>query len=63
MNSWTDFKKVFGTHKYYLTKLGKAVILLGLKTKELFIVPEHDKVDATANWSQRLNIWANLDSP
>jgi hypothetical protein len=33
-------KKVAGTHKYYLTKLGKAVITLGLKTKETFIVPQ-----------------------
>jgi len=32
-------KKISGTRKYYLTKLGKAVITLGLKTKELFIVP------------------------
>lgn len=31
-------KKVSGTHKYYLTKLGKNVITLGLKAKELFIV-------------------------
>lgn len=32
-------KKVSGTPKYYLTKLGKNVITLGLKAKELFIVP------------------------
>lgn len=32
-------KKVSGTRKYYLTKLGKSVITLGLKTKELFIIP------------------------
>jgi len=32
-------KKVSGTRKYYLTKLGKSVITLGLRTKELFIVP------------------------
>lgn len=32
-------KRVSGTRKYYLTKLGKAVITLGLKTKETFIVP------------------------
>jgi hypothetical protein len=33
-------KKVSGTHKYYLTRLGKTVIVLGLKTKETFIVPQ-----------------------
>jgi hypothetical protein len=33
-------KKVSGTRKYYLTNLGKAVIVLGLKTKEIFIVPQ-----------------------
>jgi hypothetical protein len=32
-------KKVSGTRKYYLTKLGKSVITLGLKTRELFIIP------------------------
>lgn len=32
-------KKVGGTYKYYLTSLGKSVITLGLRLKELFIVP------------------------
>jgi len=32
-------KKVARTHKYYLTKLGKAVITTGLKTRALFIIP------------------------
>ena len=32
-------KKVARTHKYYLTKLGKAVITTGLKTRSLFIIP------------------------
>jgi len=32
-------KKVSGTRKYYLTKLGKSVITLGLKTREIFIIP------------------------
>lgn len=40
-------KKVSGTRKYYLTKLGKNIITLGLKTKELFIVPQ--LVDAILN--------------
>lgn len=42
-------KKVSGTRKYYLTKLGKAVIALGLKTKELFIVPQLAQAEATTN--------------
>ncbi len=32
-------KCISGARKYYLTKLGKAVITLDLKTKEMFIVP------------------------
>lgn len=32
-------KKVGRTYKYYLTPLGKAVITLGLRLRELFIVP------------------------
>ena len=32
-------KKVGGTYKYYLTSLGKSVITLGLRLKELFIIP------------------------
>jgi len=32
-------KKVGHTYKYYLTALGKQVIPLGLKLKELFIIP------------------------
>lgn len=33
-------KKVKGTYRYYLTKLGKAVIATGLRVKNLFVVPE-----------------------
>ncbi|MGI6448857.1 MAG: MarR family transcriptional regulator [Desulfitobacteriia bacterium] len=40
-------KKVAGTRKYYLTKLGKSVITLGLKTKELIIIP--GLAEATTN--------------
>jgi hypothetical protein len=32
-------KKVGSTYKYYLTSLGKLVITLGLRLKELFIIP------------------------
>ena len=32
-------KKVGRTYKYYLTALGKQVITLGLKLKELYIIP------------------------
>jgi hypothetical protein len=32
-------KKVGKTYKYYLTSLGKSVITLGLRLKELFIIP------------------------
>jgi DNA-binding HxlR family transcriptional regulator len=32
-------KKVGRTYKYYLTALGKQVIALGLKLKELYIIP------------------------
>ena len=32
-------KKVAHTYKYYLTTLGKAVIVLGLRLKELFLIP------------------------
>lgn len=28
------------TYKYYLTKLGKAVIVTGLRIKEIMVVPE-----------------------
>ncbi|BCV22687.1 hypothetical protein hamaS1_27560 [Moorella sp. Hama-1] len=42
-------KKVSGTRKYYLTKLGKAVIALGLKTKELFFVPQFGQAEITTN--------------
>ncbi|HSV31908.1 MAG TPA: hypothetical protein VLH40_07815 [Atribacteraceae bacterium] len=42
-------KKVSGTRKYYLTKLGKAVITLGLKTEELFIVPQLAPVEAATS--------------
>ena len=40
-------KRVPGTRKYYLTKLGKSVITLGLKTRELVIIPGLSEV-ATA---------------
>lgn len=33
-------KKVAGTYKYYLSKLGLQVIILGLKLKQLVIIPE-----------------------
>jgi len=39
-------KKVSGTRKYYLTKLGKSVITLGLKTRELFIIPGLSEIAA-----------------
>jgi DNA-binding IclR family transcriptional regulator len=42
-------KKVPSTRKYYLTKLGKAVIVLGLKTKELFIVPQLAQAEVAIN--------------
>ncbi len=32
-------KKIRNTYKYYLTKFGKQVISLGLKLKELYIIP------------------------
>jgi DNA-binding PadR family transcriptional regulator len=32
-------RKVWGTFKYYLTPLGKQTITLGLRLKELFIIP------------------------
>lgn len=33
-------KKIAGTYRYYLTKLGRHVISAGLKLKELFLVPQ-----------------------
>jgi hypothetical protein len=33
-------KKVAGTYRYYLTKLGQRIILTAVKLKELFITPE-----------------------
>lgn len=33
-------KKIGHTYKYYLTKLGQQVITIGLKLKELYIIPE-----------------------
>ncbi len=32
-------KKIGRTYKYYLTALGKQVIALGLKLKQLYIIP------------------------
>jgi DNA-binding HxlR family transcriptional regulator len=37
-------KRVARTYKYYLTKLGKAVITAGLAIKEMFVVPELAKL-------------------
>ncbi|HKQ80367.1 MAG TPA: hypothetical protein VJ810_42125, partial [Blastocatellia bacterium] len=33
-------KKVGSTYRYYLTKLGRQVILVGFKLKELFLLPQ-----------------------
>jgi hypothetical protein len=33
-------KKVANTYKYYLTRFGSKVIPMGLKLKELYIIPE-----------------------
>jgi len=33
-------KRVGGTYKYYITEIGRRVVLAGLKLKELFLVPE-----------------------
>jgi len=33
-------KKVPKTYKYYLTRLGKAVIVTGLMIREMFVIPE-----------------------
>ena len=41
-------KKVVKTHKYYLTKLGKAVITTGLKTRALFITPSLAGLEVSA---------------
>ncbi|MHB1421142.1 MAG: MarR family transcriptional regulator [Bacillota bacterium] len=41
-------KKVARTHKYYLTKLGKAVITTGLKTRALFIIPSLAGIEVSA---------------
>jgi predicted transcriptional regulator len=32
-------KKVHGTYKYYLTRLGRKVITTALKLKTMFIIP------------------------
>jgi hypothetical protein len=37
-------KKIGKTYKYYLTKLGRKVIISGLKLKELFLVPQLAKI-------------------
>ena len=37
-------KKIGHTYKYYLTKIGRKVIISGLKMKELFLVPELAKI-------------------
>jgi len=41
-------KKVARTHKYYLTKLGKSVISIGLKTRALFIIPSLAGLEVSA---------------
>jgi hypothetical protein len=33
-------RKVGGTYKYYLSDLGRAVVTMGLKLKELVVIPE-----------------------
>lgn len=33
-------KKIGGTYKYYLTKIGRQVVAAGLKLKQLFLIPE-----------------------
>ena len=33
-------KKIGRTYKYYLTDLGKQIITLGLKLKNLYVIPE-----------------------
>lgn len=37
-------KGIAHTYKYYLTKLGKQVVALGLKLKELVVIPELNKI-------------------
>ena len=39
-------KKIGRTYKYYLTGLGKQVITLGLKLKNLYVIPELSAVAA-----------------
>ena len=39
-------KKIGRTYKYYLTGLGKQVIALGLKLKNLYVIPELSAVPA-----------------
>ncbi|HAU30721.1 MAG TPA: MarR family transcriptional regulator [Desulfotomaculum sp.] len=41
-------KKVARSRKYYLTKLGKAVITTGLKTRSLFVIPSLAGLEVTA---------------
>lgn len=41
-------KKVARSRKYYLTKLGKAVITAGLKTRSLFIIPNLAGIEVAA---------------
>ena len=37
-------KKIGHTYKYYLTKLGRKIIISALKMKELFLVPQLAKI-------------------
>lgn len=37
-------KKVAGTYKYYVTRFGSQVITMGMKLKEMVIIPELTKV-------------------
>ena len=39
-------KRIGRTYKYYLTRLGKQVIALGLKLKNLYVIPELSAVSA-----------------
>ena len=39
-------KRIGRTYKYYLTRLGKQVIALGLKLKSLYVIPELSAVSA-----------------
>ena len=44
-------KKIGRTYKYYLTGLGKQVIALGLKLKNLYVIPELSAVPAAESFA------------